>query len=43
MTFRTWLHHVWCALVLVALGVLKLVCGLGRSEVLSLAVRLTSE
>ena len=28
--FGTWLHCVWCALVSIVLGVLKLVGGLGK-------------
>ena len=28
--FGTWLHHVWCALVSIVLGVLKLVGGWGK-------------
>ena len=30
VTFVTWLHYVWCALVSIVLGVLKLVGRLGK-------------
>ena len=30
MTFETWLYHMWCTLVLIALGVPKLTEGFGK-------------